>query len=72
VMPGADDALLGVVSIKVYRAITWPGDDTGGSLQDLLMRGSDIGVPGFTAPGNVTPALGFLGAMGLGYLDCSY
>jgi hypothetical protein len=42
-----------------------PSDDTGGSLRDLVMRGVGIGVLGCASPGDVTPAPGYKGTMGL-------
>jgi hypothetical protein len=57
-MPDADDASLGDTSVKVDGAGPQPSDYIRGSLWDLMMRGTYIGVPGSTTPGDVAPAPG--------------
>jgi hypothetical protein len=76
-MPGVDDASLGAVSVEVDGAGPHPGDDTGGSLRDLVMCCTSIGVPesatlgdAALAPGSSSPVgLGVSGLLLLGSLD---
>jgi hypothetical protein len=76
-MPGVDDASLGAVSVEVDGASPHPGDDTGGSLRDLVMCCTSIGVPesatlgdAALAPGSSSPVgLGVSGLLLLGSLD---
>jgi hypothetical protein len=60
-MSGSDGTSLGAVSVEVDGASPRPGDDTRGSLRDLVMRGVGIAVPGSIAPGDATPSPGSSG-----------
>jgi hypothetical protein len=60
-MSGSDGTSLGAVSVEVDGASPRPGDDTRGSLRDLVMPGIGIAVPGSTAPGDTTPSPGSSG-----------
>jgi hypothetical protein len=55
-MPGADGASLGTASVKVDGAGPQSSDDTGGLLQDLVMRGAVTGVPRSATLGDAVPA----------------
>jgi hypothetical protein len=65
----ADGSSLGAVSVEVDGASLRPGDDTGGSLWDLVTRGTGLGMPGSVAPGDTILALVSLGAAGLGVAE---
>jgi hypothetical protein len=75
-MSSVDGALLVAASVEVDGADPQPNNDTGGSLQDLVMRGTGIGVPRRAVPGDAAPAPGSSRATGprvsrpliLGYL----
>jgi hypothetical protein len=65
-IPSADGASLSAVSVKVDGSSTWPDDDTGGSLWDLVMCGTNTGVAGSAASGDATRAPRYLDTVGLG------
>jgi hypothetical protein len=58
-IPGANGTSLGAVSIEVDRASPRPGDDTGGSLHVLVMRGASLGMPGSAVSSDAILAPGF-------------
>jgi hypothetical protein len=65
-MLAADGTSLVASSVEVDGASPEPSDDTGRSLQDLVVRGTGISVPGSAAPCDAAPAPGSLGALGSG------
>jgi hypothetical protein len=71
-MSSVDGALLVAASVEVDGADPQPNNDTGGSLQDLVMRGTGIGVPRRAAPGDAAPAPGSSRATAQGCPDRSY
>jgi hypothetical protein len=63
-MLGADGASLGTFSVKVDGANPWTGDDTGGSLYDLVIHGTGLDMLGSATSGDAIPAPGSSGAGG--------
>jgi hypothetical protein len=66
VEPSVDDTPLGAISTKVDGAGPQPSDDAGSPCRDLVVRGIDSSMLGHTTLGNMVPAPGSSGAVGLG------
>jgi hypothetical protein len=66
VEPNIDNALLGTISVGAGRANPQPCDDTGSPRHELVVWGTDIGMPGHTTPGDTVLAPGSTGAVGPG------
>jgi hypothetical protein len=66
VEPDADDAPLGVISIRADGVDPWLGDNARSLHRDLVIHGACPGTPGHTASCDTVPSPGFLGAIGLG------
>jgi hypothetical protein len=60
---GTNGASLGADGIEVDGVGPRPSDDIGGSLGDLVMQGTDLGMPRSTTPSDVIPAPGSSGAV---------
>jgi hypothetical protein len=63
---GADDAPLGTVNIEADEADPRPSDDGRSPHCDLVVRGTDSGMPGHTTPNDTVLVPGSSGTMGLG------
>jgi hypothetical protein len=66
VVPGANGASLGTVSVKADRASPRSGDDTGGSDCDLVTCDASLGMLGSAVPGDAIPATQFSSTAGPG------
>jgi hypothetical protein len=63
---GAGGAFQGAIDVEVVGTTPQLGDDVGSVLWDLVMHGTDVGVPERAAPGDAAPAPRSSGAAGLG------
>jgi hypothetical protein len=66
VEPATNNVPLGADSIEADGVGPWPDDDAGGLHRDLAVPGDGPSSPGFTTPCDAVPALGSIGAVGLG------
>jgi hypothetical protein len=66
VEPVSDDMPLDVGSVEVDGANPQLDYDARGLHHELVVRFASPSMPGFSAPSDAVPALGFLGAVGLG------
>jgi hypothetical protein len=65
-MPGANGTSLESVSVELDGASPRPSEDTRGSLQDLVMHGAGLRMPGSVGLGETIPAPGSSGTADLG------